>query len=322
MQALYFDRHQLHFRPDYPEPVVPAGEALVRIRLAGICATDLEIVKGYLGFQGVPGHEFVGEVCGSPDEAWLGKRVVGSINAGCLQCEVCRGQGVEHCPERTVLGISGRDGAFADYLTLPLINLLEVPVGLADEEAVFAEPVAAALRICEQVSVRPSARMAVVGPGRLGLLVAQLIGLTGAAVTVYGRSPSSLVLAAKLGLAHGLVAEAASDAFDLVVEATGNAEGLAHSLRMVKPRGTMVLKSTFAGRASIDLTKIVVGEVRVLGSRCGPMDSALKVLASGGIRVLPFIDGEYALAEGAKAFAHAARPGVKKVLLRPVPCPP
>lgn len=316
MQALYFDAKKLHFRTDYPEPRVGEGEALVRVKLAGICATDLEIVKGYMGFEGVPGHEFVGEVCGGTDRQWLGKRVVGSINAGCRRCAVCVGQGAEHCPERTVLGIVGRDGAFADYLTLPVANLLEVPESVSDQVAVFTEPVAAALRICEQGAVLPSAKIAVVGPGRLGLLIAQVVGLTGAEVTVFGRSQDSLVLPAQLGLHCGLVDEAASNGFDLVVEATGNAAGFAHSLRMVRPQGTLVLKSTFAAdSAAMDLTKIVVAEIRVIGSRCGPFGPALKVLASGRLQVLPFIDGQYPLADGVDAFEHAARTGARKILL-------
>ncbi len=318
MQALYLQSGQLTLRSDQPTPTPQTGEALIRVRLAGICTTDLEIVKGYVpGFQGVLGHEFVGEVVGAPDERWHGRRVVGGINLGCGVCPVCVGQGPEHCPQRRVLGIIHKDGVFADYVTLPLTNLLEVPPEIPDEAAVFTEPLAAALRIREQVAVRPSAQVAVVGPGRLGLLVGQVLALAGTAVTMLGRAPQSLELPAQLGLTTGLVADFADDSFDLVVEATGNEAGFAQALRLVRPLGTLILKSTYAGDARLNLTKLVVAEITVVGSRCGPFAPALRLLAQNAINVQAMIEAEYPLAEGLKAMEHAARPGVRKVLLRP-----
>ncbi len=300
-----------------PRPTAGAGEALIRVLKAGICATDLELVKGYAGFRGVLGHEFVGRVKEAEESGWVGRRVVGGINLGCRRCPVCLDEGPEHCPERTVLGILGHDGAFAEYLTLPVVNLLRVPDGVADDEAVFTEPLAAALRITEQVEVTPELRTAVVGPGRLGLLIAQVLAVAGARPLVVGRSATSLELPAALGLDTGEVGAAAPDSWDLVVEATGNADGLTAALTMVRPRGTLVLKSTFAGAAPVDLTKLVVGEVTVVGSRCGPFAPALELLARRAIRVRPLIAADYPLAEGQAALAHAARPGVRKVLLSP-----
>lgn len=328
MQALLVDSGALSVRDDTPQPVPGPGEALVRVTLAGICSTDLEIVRGYAGFSGVLGHEFVGVVerTGSPaDSGWVGRRVVGTINIGCGTCDVCLADGSEHCPTRTVLGIIGKDGIFAEQAVLPIANLITVPDVVPDEMAVFTEPLAAALRIREQIRVRPSARVAVVGPGRLGLLVAQVLALGGTKVTVFGRRPATLELPQALGLKTGLASDAPDNNSDVVVEATGNEAGFAEALRMVRPLGTLVLKSTFAGDARLNLTKLVVGEITVVGSRCGPFAPALRLLeaaaasegAPGTIQVRPSIDAEYALSDALVAFEHAARPGVRKVLLRP-----
>jgi threonine dehydrogenase-like Zn-dependent dehydrogenase len=326
MQALHLSAGQLTYRADYPEPQLQPGEALIRILVAGVCSTDLELVKGYGAFSGVLGHEFVGEVVqvepSGQDEAavemaWLGRRVVGTINLGCRHCAVCLGHGPEHCPRRTVMGIIRRDGAFADFLALPLVNLLAVPDEISNETAVFTEPLAAALRISQQVMVSPTDRVAVVGPGRLGLLIGQVLALGGAPVTLFGRQPESLELPARLGFQTRLVTAAADDAFDLVVEATGNEDGLAHSLRLVRPLGTLVLKSTFDGLARVDLSALVVNEITVVGSRCGPFAPALRLLQQNAIEVMATIEAEYALREGLAAVAHAAQPGVRKVLLRP-----
>jgi threonine dehydrogenase-like Zn-dependent dehydrogenase len=320
MHALVVAEGQLTLHKDYPKPQAASGEALLRVLLAGICSTDLEIVQGYVGFQGVLGHEFVGQVEAVADDCdveWLGRRVVGSINLGCGECAECAANGPEHCPTRTTLGIHSRDGAFADYLALPLANLLEVPPHVSDEAAVFTEPLAAALRIREQVLVSPTARTAVVGPGRLGLLVGQVLALAGTEVTMLGRRRASLELPATWGLQTGLAQDQADDSFDFVVEATGNDAGFAHSLRLVRPLGTLILKSTFAGKSSIDLTKLVVGEITVVGSRCGPFAPALRLLAEGAVGVDETVEAQYSLAEGIAAFAHAARPGARKVLLRP-----
>ncbi len=300
-----------------PLPERGPGEALIRVIRLGICATDLEILKGYRAFRGVLGHEFVGVVEESEDPEWQGQRVVGSINLGCRQCPECIGSGPEHCPRRKVLGIDGKDGAFADYLTLPEANLLPVPESLEDRVAVFAEPLAAALRIREQLPLPPSARVAVVGPGRLGLLIAQVLALAGGAPKVLGRRKESLTLPERLGLETGLASESPSDAFDLVVEATGNEGGLAESLRLVRPKGDLVLKSTLAKRVTVDLTKLVVAEVRVLGSRCGPFEPALRLLEQGAIAVEPLIDGEYPLRQALEALEHAAKSGVRKIQMIP-----
>ncbi len=216
-----------------------------------------------------------------------------------------------------MLGIHNRDGVFAEYVAVPQVNLLPVPDDVPDEAAVFTEPLAAALRIREQVKVRPTAKTAVVGPGRLGLLIGQVLALAGTEVTMLGRREASLELPARLGLPTALVDSLPDDSFDFVVEATGNDAGLAHSLRLVRPLGALILKSTFAGRSRIDLTKLVVGEINVVGSRCGPFAPALRLLARRDVAVQPLIDGEYPLSEGMAAFAHAAQPGVRKILLRP-----
>lgn len=321
MRALLLKDGEVRVHKDVEMPRSGPDEALIRVRLAGVCSTDLEIVKGYAGFAGILGHEFVGEVVEAPDEAWVGRRVVGSINIGCNVCEVCRTQGPEHCAERTVLGIQQRDGAFAQFLTLPLANLHQIPDSVPDEKAVFTEPLAAAARILQQVALPENGRVAVVGPGRMGMLIAQVLaqgnGAAAPSVTLLGRSEQSLALAREMGLDTALVDEAPDDAFDLVVEATGNDGGLAHSLRLVRPLGTLVMKSTFHGKAHVDLTKLVVGEITVVGSRCGPFDEALRLLQADAIQVLPLIDAEYALDDVVSALEHAARPGVRKVLVRP-----
>ena len=320
MQALTLRSGRPEVRDDIPQPVPAPGEALIRVNLAGICSTDLEIVKGYAAFKGVLGHEFVGvveQVGEAGDQAWIGRRVVGTINLGCRRCAICLGDGPEHCPNRTVLGIHDRDGVFADAVTIPTVNLLAVPESLVDEQAVFTEPLAAALRIREQIRVRPSHRMAVVGPGRLGLLSAQVLALGASDLVVLGRRPESLALPRRLGLSTGLVDEQPDNRFDLVIEATGNEAGFAHSLRLVRPRGTLVLKSTFHGNADINLTKLVVGEVTVIGSRCGPFAPALRLLEAEGVQVLPLIEATYPLSDALTALEHAARPGVRKILLRP-----
>lgn len=318
MQAITLSQSHLHFQKSYPVPEPEPGEALIKVTLAGICATDLEMLKGYKGgFQGVLGHEFVGVVEQAPDAAWMGKRVVGSINIGCNTCAACRRHGPEHCPSRRVLGILHKDGAFADYLTLPQANLFAVPDGVDDKTAVFTEPLAAALRIREQIRLEPGRRTAVIGPGRLGMLVGQVLALDGTEVVMIGRSRRSLELPARLGLTTGLGDEFTENEFDIVVEATGSEAGFALALKLVRPLGTLVLKSTFAGQSALDLNKLVVGEITVVGSRCGPFAPALKLLQRRAVDVACLIDGEYKFSQAVQALTHASQHGVRKILLLP-----
>jgi threonine dehydrogenase-like Zn-dependent dehydrogenase len=284
--------------------------------MAGVCATDLEIVKGYSGFEGILGHEFVGVVEEGP-AGWVGRRVVGSINIGCGQCQVCLADGPEHCPNRRVLGIIDHHGAFADYLTLPVSNLLEVPDTVSDRQAVFTEPLAAALRIRQQLVISPTARIAVIGPGRLGMLVGMVLNLAGTQAVMIGRREESLRLPRQMGLQTSLGSDLEADSYDMVVEATGNQDGLIQALRLVRPLGTIVMKSTYAELADINLTKVVVGEVTLVGSRCGPFAPALRLLSANQIDVMPLFETEYSLSDGLAAMARAAQPGVRKILLRP-----
>jgi len=300
----------------------PAGEALVRVRVSGICNTDLEIARGYAGFEGTLGHEFVGVVERAPGAEGLeGKRVVGEINAGCGRCALCAAGDPRHCPERTVLGIVGRDGAHAEFLRLPAANLLPVPDEVADERAVFAEPLAAACGILERARVEPGMSVAVVGDGKLGLLCAQALKvLTGARVVLVGRHPSKLDIAGRRGV-ETVTAEdlprSAGRAFDVAVEASGSPAGLRAALGLLRPRGTLVLKSTFHGATELDAAPVVVDEISIVGSRCGRFPPALDLLARDALDVDSLIHDEFPLARGLDAMRRAAEPGVLKVLLRP-----
>ena len=315
MEALHFDGARLRHVDDHPHPPVGQGEALVRVRLAGICSTDLQILAGYMDFTGVPGHEFVGDVVDGSGEL-RGRRVVGEINYACGRCPTCQ-QGLgRHCPNRRVMGILGADGAFAEYLTVPAVNLHPVPDAVADGEAVFTEPLAAAYSILEQVAVGPGMAVTVLGDGKLGLLCAQVLAGTGAAVTVVGKHAANLDLVAPQGIGTRLVPGWAPDgAADCVVEATGSAAGLELAMAAVRPRGTLVLKSTVAGSHSLSLAPLVINEVTVVGSRCGLFPPALAALAARSVSVTPLVDAIYPLAFGVDALSHAARPGVRKVLL-------
>ncbi len=313
MLALRID-DGLRLAPNHPRPTPPPGEALIRVRKAGICNTDLELVRGYHDFRGTPGHEFVGVVEEGP-ATWRGRRVCGEINAACGACEECRAGRTTHCANRTVLGIASRDGAFAGYLTLPLENLHAVPDGVCDDDAVFTEPLAAALEIQQQIQIRPADRVAVVGPGKLGTLVALTLAPTGCDLIVIGRRPESLAWLAARGIRTELAEGAAGLRADVVVEASGNSQGFALARQIVRPRGTLVLKSTYHGQTTVDLSGIVVNEIALLGSRCGPFRPALDLLARGMIDPTPLIEARYPLAEGLRAMEHAARPGARKVLL-------
>jgi len=318
MQALLLDR-ELSYRTDQPIPKPEAGEALIEMRLAGICATDLELAHGYAGFAGILGHEFIGqvvEVADANDRHWLGSRVVGSINIGCRLCPTCLTTGPSHCPTRRVLGIRAKDGAFADFFTLPVANLFRLPDHVADEAAVFAEPLAAALRVVEQLQDLPRGEIGVLGPGRLGLLIGRVLALAGHRVTMLGRSETSLTQPRRWGLQAGLAAEFPESGFSCVVDASGTASGFAAALRLLRAQGCLVLKSTFVADHPVDLSPLVVKEIRLLGSRCGRFEPALDRLSAGDIAVETLIDGVFPLSAGPAAFATAARPGVRKILLK------
>jgi threonine dehydrogenase-like Zn-dependent dehydrogenase len=312
LRALWLEDRSLRAREDAPIPAPPPGEALVRATLAGICNTDLELVRGYYPFTGIPGHEFVGRVEDGPRE-WIGRRVVGEINASCGACATCRAGRRTHCPSRTVLGIKGRDGAFAEWLTLPAENLHEVPGHVPDEVAVFTEPLAAALHVREQVPIGPGHRVVVIGDGKLGQLVARTVALTGCALAVVGRHARKLGLLSSRGIATAAAVEPRSA--DVVVECTGNPDGLALARTAVRPRGTIVLKSTYHGETTVNLSAVVVDEVTLVGSRCGPFAPALELLAAGRVEVGDLVDARFPLADGLAAFEKAAAPGVLKVLI-------
>ncbi len=317
MKALQVEGDRLILREvDRPEA---RDEALVRVVVSGICNTDLEIARGYAGFSGTIGHEFVGVVEDSPKGALIGQRVVGEINAGCGECELCISGDARHCPTRTVLGIVGRDGAHAEFLRLPLRNLLTVPANVPDEHAVFTEPLAAACGILERTTIDKNTRVGVIGDGKLGLLCAQVIALTGAPVLMTGKHREKLRILERRGIATSCVDEARANRreFDVVVEASGSAAGFELALDLLKPRGRLVLKSTFHGKTEIDSARLVVDEVSVIGSRCGRFEPALDLLKKSAIDVDSLISEEYSLAEGILAMARAGEKGVLKVLLRP-----
>jgi len=323
MQALVWDG-SVATVGERPQPLARDDLALLRVRVAGVCSTDIEIVKGYMGFRGVLGHEFVGEVVGGPVdwiEDWMGARAVGEINFACSRCPTCaRGQG-RHCPHRRVLGILDADGAMAQYVALPHANLHRVPDALSDEEAVFTEPVAAACEILEQLPLGPEERCVVLGDGKLGLLIAQVLHGSGARVLAVGKHAAKLALLSQIGIETALLdawrkrAAAERHGTDVVVEATGSPAGFRLALEAVRPRGTVVLKSTIAEAPSLDLSPVVIDEIQVLGSRCGPFEPALAALAAGRVRVRELIHDRFSLAQGARALERAAEPGVLKVLV-------
>jgi alcohol dehydrogenase len=316
MKALYFDE-QLSLR-EVPDLQPRADEALIRMRLAGICGTDQEILKGYSGFRGILGHEFVGEVVGCSQSRWIGRRVVGEINVACGRCDWCRRALGRHCSSRTVMRIIGRPGAFAEFVTLPVGNLYEVPVDVPDAEAVFVEPLAAASEILEQMPLARGTRVAVLGAGRLGLLVAQVLHHAGGDVTVIGRCEWKLKLARSWGLKAIELAgrDFSRRSFAVVIDATGSPRGLDESLRLVEPRGTVVMKSTFHEPAQFDTADLVVNEVTLLGSRCGNFETALDLLRHNAIHVEEMISRIFQLSEGLEAFAYLEGASCLKVLLR------
>lgn len=315
MKALFFDGQSpsLIFTS---KPVPETGEALIRVRYAGICTTDLEILNGYLSFRGIPGHEFVGVVEESPDPGWIGKRVVGEINIGCGTCPVCLAGLERHCPNRRVLGILNKDGAFAEYLTLPVKNLREVPPSISDKEAVFTEPLAAALEILEQTKIEPNFSVTIIGDGKLAQLIARVLINIGVRLTVIGKHPEKLKRFADQGVITFLADEISLPKQDMVIESSGSPTGWELALSLVRPRGTIVLKSTYHKKLTTNPANLVIDEITVVGSRCGQFEPSLRLLESRTIVVDDLISAEFPLENALEALKAAQQRNALKVLLR------
>lgn len=317
MRALVID-HGLRLEQNHPRPVPPAGEALVRVLQAGVCNTDLELVRGYMDFTGVPGHEFVGVVEQAVGrEDLIGRRVAGEINAACGVCDTCRAGRPTHCPNRTTLGIDRRGGTFAEYITLPIVNLHPLPDSISDDAAIFIEPLAAACEILEQITIQPTDRVVVIGDGKLGLLCAQVVALSGCDLIVVGRHTDKLALLDKRGIRTTTQVDTIERVSrDIVIEATGTPSGFEAARKLIRPRGTIVLKSTYEGNAlPVNLTMIVVDEITLIGSRCGPFEPAIKLLANKQVEVESMIQARFVLDEGVAAFERAAVKGTLKVVV-------
>lgn len=305
----------IEVRDDAPEPVRARGDVLIRVRLAGICSTDLELARGYMGFRGIPGHEFVGEVIDGPTTL-RGKRVVGEINCACGTCDLCLAGLGTHCRNRTVLGIFNHSGAFAERIALPAENCHVLPPEISDEQAVFVEPLAAAVHVLDAVKIDADTRVTVIGLGRLGNLIAQVLATTGCRLTAAGRNPRSIELCRACGVDADTVCNLTLRMDqDVVIEATGTVEGLKLAMQQVRPCGTIILKSTYAAPPTLDLAPIVIHEIRVIGSRCGAFAPALQMLAAGRIRVNCLIDARYPLSRANEAMEFAAQPGRFKTIL-------
>ena len=318
MKGLWLEDRKMSFRTDLSIPELEPDEVLIKVLLAGVCSTDLEMLRGYYSFTGIPGHEFVGEVVddnGHP--GILGKRVIGDINISCGECERCLQQEPSQCMNRRTLGIFDYNGVFAEYCKLPAKNLTLVPDSVSDILAVFAEPTAAALRILDQVQVRPSDRVILVGAGRLGLLIAQVLKNTGCDLKVVVRRPEPALILEGLGIRSVYEDQVKGDLADIVVEATGSPEGFELSRSLTRARGTLVLKSTFAGDVKLNLSKLVVDEITLVGSRCGNYPAGLRALDMGLVQVGEMVDSVYSLDQGLEALARASQSGVLKVFIRP-----
>jgi threonine dehydrogenase-like Zn-dependent dehydrogenase len=313
MKSLWLENNQISLRDLTPPH--KSGEALIKIRKAGICSTDLELVKGYYPYTGILGHEFVGEVVEAQDASWIGQRVVGEINVVCNECEQCLNGRSTHCENRTVLGIVNRDGTFAEFTTLPIANLHRVPASVPDEMAVFTEPLAAALEIQEQINIKPTDRVLLIGAGRLGQLIAQTLALTGCDLRVVARHAHQQNLLNARGIRIISEEDIQPWRWDVVVEATGSPSGFALARKAIRPRGTLVMKSTYKGEMSVNFSSIVVDEINIIGSRCGPFEPALRLMESRQVDPTVLIADEFKLENALKAFERAAETGVLKVLM-------
>jgi threonine dehydrogenase-like Zn-dependent dehydrogenase len=316
MRALVF-HEGLHYSNEYPVPEPGEGEALVKVHCAGICNTDLEIIRGYMDFTGIPGHEFAGVVEGTASGEMVGRRVTGEINLTCGNCRYCLQNIHYHCTERSVLGILNRDGVFAEYVTLPVDNLHLIPDSVSDEEAVFVEPLAAALEILDQVHIRPDDDVCVLGDGKLGLLVGQVLASIACRLTVFGNHENKLSLLRKFGIRTEYVSAAPERSFDIVIDCTGSLSGIDIALKVVRPRGTIVVKTTVAESGLVDLNSIVIHEVTLIGSRCGPFPPSIRMIEQGRVDVLSLVNRVFKLEEGLRAFEYASRKDVLKVLITP-----
>ncbi len=314
MRALVLDPAPV-LRDNSPDPIPPAGESLIRVRMAGICGTDLELAKGYMAYRGIPGHEFVGEVIDSATRTLSGKRIAGEINAACGHCDLCLANLGRHCPYRTVLGILGRNGAFAEYLTLPDSNLVELPDSIPDELGVFVEPIAAAYEIFEQVHLGRNEKILILGDGRLGALVGLVLWAEGYSPVIGGHHAEKLDLLAALSLKTELE-QHLPPGFDTVIDCTGNPNGLKRAMELIRPRGRLILKSTVARSADLNLAPIVINEISVIGSRCGRFAPAVDALASGKVDPRPLISAMYPLADAVTALDAAGDSQNLKVLLK------
>lgn len=320
MRALIFDE-TLKYVEDYKKPVLKAGDALIKTTMAGICNTDEEITKGYMGYKGVLGHEFTGvveDVFNGADKKWIGKRVVGEINAGCKSCSWCGKSLERHCPNRGTLGIWQKEGCFSEYFTLPVSNLLEIPDNVTDEEAVFIEPLAAAYEILEQVHILPTDKVALLGDGKLGLSIALVLGALNIDLTHIGKHANKLDISASCGNKTLNLADikGLEQSFDIVIEATGSVGGFETSLNLTKPRGTLVLKSTIAAREGLNLAPVVINEINVIGSRCGQFAPVMRLLARGAINVKPLITKVLPFEQGVEGFKLNREKDTLKVLLK------
>jgi threonine dehydrogenase-like Zn-dependent dehydrogenase len=313
MNGIWLEDQNLVFRTDLPVPQPTPGEALVRVLKAGVCNTDVELLRGYYPFTGIPGHEFVGVVA-TPGE-WQGQRVCGEINIACGTCSQCRAGRPAHCERRSTLGLISHHGAFTEYLVLPFQNLQRVPASVLDDEAVFTEPLAAAVEILEQVHVHPTDAVVVLGDGKLGLLVAQVLAMTGCNLLALGKHADKLRILAARGIRTALITNTPPFRADVVVECTGHSTGFDLASQFLRPRGTLVLKSTYAGSLTIDMSRIAVDEITIIGSRCGPFAPALDLLARKRVDVSSLIQARFPLHEGVRALEQAQRPGLLKVII-------